>query len=203
MVGQFEWGDSLPELSGRKVFLRSIVDGDAADVLAVFGDSDVMRYWSSPPLADVAAAAALMQEIRTAFSKRALFQWAITLPETRRLVGTCTLFNLDRRHRRAEVGFALRRDAWGRGLATDALTTVIGFAFDRLDLQRLEADADPRNARSLRTLERQGFRREGHLRERWHHLGEVQDAIFLGLLRREWAGRGAADQGGSHTFESP
>ena len=58
----------------------------------------------------------------------------------------------------------------------------------RLDvrLRRLEADVDPRNAASIRTLERLGFQREGFLRERWHVNGEIQDAIFYGLLRRDW-----------------
>lgn len=108
------------------------------------------------------------------------------------MLGTCTLFNVDLAHRRAEVGFALHRDAWGRGLATDALGALIEFSFQALDLHRLEADVDPKNERSLRVLERLGFQREGYLRERWHHLGEVHDGIFLGLLRREWSSTDAA-----------
>ena len=91
-----------------------------------------------------------------------------------------------------EVGFALGRSAWGHGLATGALEVLINFAFDALDLHRLEADVDPENESSLRVLERQGFRREGYLRERWHHLGEIRDTVFLGLLRREWSRVGAA-----------
>ena len=67
--------------------------------------------------------------------------------------------------------------------------------FEALDLHRLEADADPDNERSLRVLERQGFRREGYLRERWHHLGEVRDGVLLGLLRREWTGGAVAGSG--------
>jgi RimJ/RimL family protein N-acetyltransferase len=63
---------------------------------------------------------------------------------------------------------------------------LLAYAFDELDLRRIEADVDPRNAASIRTLERLGFRREGYLRERWRVNGEVQDALFYGLLRREW-----------------
>jgi RimJ/RimL family protein N-acetyltransferase len=69
---------------------------------------------------------------------------------------------------------------------TDAVTTLIRFAFDALGLHRLEADVDPRNERSLRLLARQGFRVEGHLRETYFVGGEVQDSVILGLLRREW-----------------
>ena len=71
-------------------------------------------------------------------------------------------------------------------MMSEALTALLEFAFGVLGLERIEADADPRNERSLRLLERQGFRREGYLRERYHLEGEIQDAVFLGLLRREW-----------------
>lgn len=182
----YAWGDELPVLDGLRTRLRPILQEDVGDVLAVFGDPEVVRYWSAPPLPDVAAASALISHIHEGFASHNLFQWAISMRGGSQLLGTCTLFNADWPHRRAEIGFALRRDAWGQGLAADALDTLIGFAFSRLGLHRLEADADPRNERSLRSLERQGFRREGYLRERWHLNGEVHDGVFLGLLRNEW-----------------
>ena len=53
-------------------------------------------------------------------------------------------------------------------------------------LDENEADVDPRNAASIRTLERLGFQREGYLRERWQVNGEIQDALFYALLRPDW-----------------
>jgi RimJ/RimL family protein N-acetyltransferase len=74
---------------------------------------------------------------------------------------------------------------------TEALTLLFDFAFETLDFHRLEADADPRNERSLRLLERLGFLREGYFRERYHVAGEIQDSVMLGLLRRDWRQRAA------------
>ena len=54
---------------------------------------------------------------------------------------------------------------------------------------RLEADIDPRNVASARSLVRLGFRQEGHLRERWVVNGEVSDTDLYGLLRIDWAAR--------------
>jgi RimJ/RimL family protein N-acetyltransferase len=192
MATTFEWGEGLPTIQGREVHLRPLADEDAPAMLSIFGDPEVMRFWSSPPLRDLAAAVRLIGEVRAGFEGRSLFQWGVSSREGVEAIGTCTLFNVDLAHRRAEVGFALRRDCWGQGLATDALGSLVEFSFETLALHRLEADVDPRNERSQRVLERQGFRREGYLRERWHHLGEVHDGIFLGLLRREWAGKGVA-----------
>lgn len=188
MTSSFEWDRELPRLAGRRVDLRWLTPEDAPAIFATFGDPAVMEFWSSPPLVDVTAAAQLIAQIHELFHARRLFQWGICLRDTGEVIGTCTLFNLNRAHRRAELGFALRRNAWGKGLASEAIGLLLGFAFESLDLHRLEADADPQNERSLRLLERHGFRREGYLRERWHHLGKIQDAVFLGLVRREWVG---------------
>ena len=72
----------------------------------------------------------------------------------------------------------------------EALRALLNFSFDHLNLHRIEADVDPRNVSSARTLERMGFQQEGYLRERWLVGGEIQDALFYGLLRREWPGSG-------------
>ncbi len=68
----------------------------------------------------------------------------------------------------------------------EALQALLSYAFETLDLRRLEADVDPRNQASIQTLERLGFQKEGFLRERWEVGGEIQDALFYGLLRPEW-----------------
>ena len=63
---------------------------------------------------------------------------------------------------------------------------LLAYTFQELALHRIEADVDPANGASIRVLERLGFQREGYLRERWHVGGKVYDALFFGLLRREW-----------------
>ena len=64
--------------------------------------------------------------------------------------------------------------------------------FIELSLNRVEADIDPRNAASAKTLERLGFVKEGFLRERWVVDGEVSDSGIYGLLRRDWLARAEA-----------
>jgi RimJ/RimL family protein N-acetyltransferase len=184
------WGDQLPTLPGDRVTLRAIDDPDAAGLLAIFGDAEVVRYWSRPPLSNLAAAAALVDEIQEGFFRRHSFHWGVEDAASGELVGVCMLGSLNLRHRRAEVGFVMRRDRWGQGLASASLGVLFAFCFGTLGLHRLEADVDPDNARSLRLLERLGFQREGRLRERWNTYGTPRDGIFLGLLRREWPGPG-------------
>lgn len=188
MSAKIRWNEP-PVLAAERLVLRRLRAGDAAQVLEVFGDPEVMRYWSTPPLKDLDEAQALIHQIDELFRAKTLFQWGIALRPADAIAGTVTLFQLDLEHRRGEIGFALGKRHWGRGIASEAVGRLIRLAFDELDLHRIEADADPRNERSLRLLERQGFRREGLLRERYHVGGETQDTVFLGLLRREWRGR--------------
>lgn len=97
----------------------------------------------------------------------------------------CTLFAFSAQCRRAEVGYALASQCWGCGYMDEALRALLGYGFGELGLNRVEADIDPRNKASARSLERLGFVKEGHLRERWVVGDEVSDTALYGLLARD------------------
>ncbi len=181
--------DKLPTIPANRVVLRWLENDDVESLFSIFSHREVARYWSSPPLPSLAHAKELLTEIRDCFEKKSLFQWGVARADNNLIVGTCTLASLDPSNRRAEVGFALGHAHWGQGYITEALTALFHFAFNELNLHRIEADVDPRNAASIKALERLGFQREGHLRERWIVNGEIQDALYYGLLAREWVKR--------------
>lgn len=183
------WAHGLPRIEGGRVRLRALTPRDAPAQLSIYGDPEVTRLGYAPPMKDLADAHALVESTAHLARERTLFHWGIARTEDDLAIGHTTLFHLEMTHGRGEVGYSLRRDLWGRGLVSEALSLLIGFAFDRVGLRRLEADVDPRNLGSLRVLEKQGFRREGYLRERWSQAGELQDGVLLGLLRREWVPR--------------
>ncbi len=191
MKNPYEWGAELPRLTGKRLELSGLTQRDAPAIFEIFGDPEVVRYWSSPPFTELSEANKLITETRELFKSRQLFQWGVRLRESGKVIGTCTLYQWSQPHARAEIGFALGSSSWGQRLATEAVELLIGFSFEALEVRRLEADVDPRNEASLRLLEGQGFQREGLLRERWRTHGEADDAVFLGLLRREWAGGSA------------
>ena len=166
--------------------MRWVSEDDVDALYDIFSDPKVTRYWSSGPLANREAAAAMRHEIADGNLKGTMWKWGLALRDSNTLIGTVTLFNLNLSNGRAEIGYAMGSAYWGKGYMNEALTALIVHAFDVVNLRRLEADVDPRNTSSVRTLERLGFQREGFLRERWHVGGELQDAFFYGLLRREW-----------------
>lgn len=180
---------TLPVLDTPRLRLRAPVEADVRALFAIFSDPETMRYWTTPAMEDVAEAEALLRDIQQHAEAETLFQWGIARCEDDMVVGTCTLFRMDWEHRRGELGYILRRDHWGRGLAHEALTAIVDHAFGALGLHRLEADIDPRNGASIRSVERLGFTLEGHLRERYFVGGEIQDSLIYGLLAPAWRSR--------------
>ncbi len=173
----------LPTLRGSKVLLRWLTADDVDALHEIFSDPEVARYLAIARQPERADTERFLDGIHEGYRTSTLYQWGIE--HAGRVVGTCTLGGIDWENRRAEIGFALARASWGQGLMPGALTLVIDHAFDDLGLHRIEADIDPRNGASLRLVERLGFRREGHLRERYFKDGEIQDSVFFGLLRSD------------------
>ena len=178
-------------LETRRLRLRIPVAADAGAVFALRSDPVVQRYGSYPPWTAPAEATAWIERNDRAMASGEQAQFAIERREDAVVVGTCSLYALNAQCRRADVGYALALSEWGKGYANEAVTSLLDWGFDRLDLNRVEADIDPRNAPSARALERLGFLREGHLRERWIVGGEVCDSFMYGLLRSDWKARRA------------
>ena len=177
---------TLPIITTPRIVLRWISEDDVDSLYEIFSNPQVMRYWSTVPLPNREAAVALQREIAGGNESETMFKWGVALRDSNKIIGTTTLFNLNLDNGRAEIGYAMAHAYWGKGYMNEALKALVSHVFEVMKLRRLEADVDPRNAASIRTLERLGFQREGFLRERWHVNGEIQDALFYGLLRHEW-----------------
>lgn len=176
----------VPTLATARLTLRPLRHADAPAIFGFFSDPVVMRYGSRPTMTHLSQARRVIRDVRAGYRRGDLIQLGLERKDTGALVGTCTLFHFHTASRRAEIGYALGHVSWGQGYMHEALTRLIAYAFDDLALHRIEADIDPDNAASARTLLRQGFVREGRLRERWIVGDTISDSEMYGLLRHEW-----------------
>jgi len=176
----------MPALDTPRLALRAAGRADVAQLFEVFSDPEAMRYWSTPPLTSIAQVETVIARAASHFADGTGMLWCVRRRDDGRAIGTISLHRFDEQNDRAEVGYILGRTAWGRGFMSEALSAVIDWAFAAMDLRRIEADTDPRNAGSIRLLERLAFKQEGLLRERWIVDGEVCDSAMFGLLRPEW-----------------
>ena len=97
------------------------------------------------------------------------------------IVGGAGLRVRDWRDRRADLGYVLRRDRWGRGYTTDAVRLLVALGFE-LGMHRIEATCHPDNRASARVMEKNGLRFEGHMRHVHLVRGQWWDSLLYAIL---------------------
>src|SRR5262249_1348922 len=115
------------------------------------------------------------------------FQLAIVRSDTGELIGDCGLHCPLDYPCQLELGITLAPEHQGRGYATEALSTVIQFAFTSLEKRRITAVTDAENGPAAALFLRLGFRQEGHFVENTWFKGRWGSEFAFGLLRREWS----------------
>lgn len=180
-----------PVLKTRRLRLRPLVEEDAPALHPMLADADLMAYSADGPLGSVDDVRSYLAEEAAPGNQRT---WAITRTGDDRAIGWVSGSEADGESDGrgvTEIGFILAREAWGSGIAREAVSAVI----DRLFAEgrsRIFADADTENAASIVLLERLGFRRERLLRDEWEtHLG-LRDSLIYGLCADSWQAAGRA-----------
>jgi RimJ/RimL family protein N-acetyltransferase len=176
-----------PELETPRLCVRLVTGADLPALLEVNGDDAVTRFLPYESWRTMDDALAWYQRVLGRHAAGTALQYVVLDKATDRVIGSCLLFQFDEGSARAELGYVLGRESWGSGRMGEALQALVGHAFGRLGVRRLEAEVDPRNGPSLRLLERLGFVREGLLRQRWVNKGVPIDVAAYGLLRDEWS----------------
>ena len=175
-----------PSLTTPRLRLRPFAETDTDAVFALQSNARVLRYWDAPPWKKRAQAERFITVCGQMEQEGTGARLAIARAADDVFIGWCSLAKWDPDYRSARMGYCLDEVAWGKGFATEAAGTVLKWAFDTLDLNRVQAETDTRNTASSRVLEKLGFLREGTLREDCIVDGEVSDSWVYGLLRREW-----------------
>lgn len=134
-----------------------------------------MRYWSSLPHATISETRTWVADMIAIPANEGE---DFVIERDGQVIGKAGFYRFP------EIGFILRPDHWGQGLAQEALTPLIERAFAVHGLARIEADVDPRNAGSLRLLERLGFVKSGFAERTWLIGDEWCDSVYLTLERK-------------------
>ena len=177
------------ELKTKRLLLRPFKLEDVDDVYAYAKDPEWERYLLLPipqPYTRRNAEEFVARRVLPSWSTNPAF--AIVLNSV--VVGGINL-RIDETHQSAELGYALARVHWGKGLIPETARAVIDWAFREYGLAKIYATADPRNRRSTRVMEKLGMTQEGVLRSHRKGRGERRDEVYYGILREEWEGQRA------------
>jgi RimJ/RimL family protein N-acetyltransferase len=166
-----------------RLIVRLVTPADLEGLQAVHADEEVTAFLPYGPWHEPADAAAWYARVEA----QAESAWFFVLVDraSDHIIGLAQLFRLDVGAARVELGYVLGRAWWGQGYMTEALRGLIGLAFGALGLRRIEAEIHPDHQRSIRVMQRLGFREEGRRRERWVRQGIPYDVLCYGLLVHE------------------
>lgn len=168
-------------LETARLALKPLRIEDAPDIRPLLGDPDVMAHWDYDPIDEAETIDRLVAAQIETMDRDLAMYWVLRRLDDRRFVGCCDVADIDWRHRRAEVGFALARPFWGQGLAIEAMHAVIDHLAG-LGFKRLTARIHVGNSRSEVLLTRLRFEQEGYLRGHVDRDGERRDCKIYGLL---------------------
>lgn len=175
----------MPRLITERLLLRPMCLYDSKSVRKLANDPIVSNTLEMPyPYEEGIAEEWILGQPEGWREHGALFL-LITNKETREAMGSTSTF-IDVKNRKAEFGYWLGKDFWGKGYATEASWAILDFCFNTLGLNRMEGYHLARNANSANVLKRLGFIPEGVLRNSFQKLGILEDMVINSLLRTEY-----------------
>ncbi len=177
----------FPTLETERLILREIAAGDASALHKFWSDKIVTEYMVLDPFTRIEETVQMIVVLTGLFADGEGARWAIVRKEDGAVIGTCGFHNLKPEHFRAEIGYELGREYWGRGLMAEALAAILRYGYDTMGFNRVEAFVNAGNARSVRILERHGFRLDGTLRQYEFARGRFVDQHCFSRLRGDGA----------------
>lgn len=180
---------SMPTLETPRLILRRIAMSDAKDIFAYSCDEEVARHVLWTAQRSIGEAKEYCRFMMRKYRNDEPSSWGIIEKKTNKLVGTIGFMDYSEDNASVEVGYSLARWVWNCGYMTEALRRVIDYAFETMDLNRIEAQHEVTNPSSGRVMEKCGMKKEGVLRQRLYNKGKFVDVALYAIVRgdpRDW-----------------
>ncbi len=175
----------LPVLSTERLILRPVRYSDAASMFEYSQDEEVSRYVLWDPHRSVLDSYESIRDLRRQYRHGWPSSYAIALKDSDKLIGTIGFMWLNTENKSAEIGYSLSKAYWNQGFMTEALKTMIRFAFEKLHLHRIEAQHDLRNPASGKVMAKAGMTKEGVLRDRIFNKGRYCSVAVYAIINPE------------------
>ena len=172
-------------MEGKKVRIRALEKTDIDEIMKWVNDPEVkdnllMRY----PVSRDQEERWIEKALDTSNERNKVF--AIETKDGVYL-GGIGLHRINWENRNAEVGIVIgKKEHWNKGYGTDAMMTILDFAFNRMNLHRVHLRVFDFNTRGIKSYEKCGFKKEGVLRHDLYAHGKYHHSILMGILKDEF-----------------
>jgi len=176
-------------LKGERVVLRPIQRADPPRLWELISDFEVAVLASSDPAFpwSLAGYEAEFEELSAHPPKDRL---RLAIEVDGELIGETGLHRIDHFNRRCELGIELGREFWGKGFGQDAVRTMVDYAFEHLNMNRVSLYVLADDPRAVGAYRKAGFVEEGRLRKASWVRGRFEDESVMAIVREEWVPRG-------------
>ncbi len=168
-------------LEGELVTLRTVEEEDLDFMVENINHPEIRSYLTSYLPINMEQEKKFLEEISKNDNEIHLLIW-----DGEDRIGMTSLFDIDHRVGKAEIGLWITPDFWKRGYGTEASRLMVEYGFDELNLHRITAKTLQNNTASQKIWEKLGFEKEGVLRDTSFIDGEYVDLICYSILRDEW-----------------
>ena len=175
-------------LKGDRVLLRPIERGDLPRLWEMERDFEVALLLHPGPVLPRSFAefeANFDQDAARPRKDRAYFGIEVD----GELIGSCGLHRIDYFSRSCELGIGIGREYWGKGFGQDAVRTLVDYAFEHLNLNRVGLYTLAEDPRAVGAYRNAGFVEEGRIRQHAWVRGRFEDELVMSVLREEWTPR--------------
>ena len=174
-----------PTFATKRLRLRAFRASDLDAMHALYADADNLRYWSTPPSANLGATRRAMRW-HLAYRPRNYVIWAVEESKSRKVIGMINYHHRNLREKRVDVGWLILPQHQGKGYMTEAGQALLRHLFDDLGVHKVEALIEQANKPSVALAKRLGFRLEGGpIRDRWSVNGTWHSVMLYGLIAGE------------------
>ncbi|NUU64146.1 GNAT family N-acetyltransferase [Paenibacillus agri] len=152
-------------LETERLHLRKMDVSDSSSLFKIWSDPEVTKFMNVSCFTDEHQAIEMINLLDDLSQDLKAIRFSIINKESNEIIGSCGYNSLDFENEKAEIGYDIAKSFWGKGYASEALSSLLDYAFSSLKLNRIEAKVDPQNVNSIKLLQKLNFTFEGTLRQ--------------------------------------
>ncbi|MEK5232190.1 GNAT family protein [Lysinibacillus sp. FSL K6-0232] len=178
----------FPTLSSANLELKKIEDAHIEELFAIYDNDNVFEFCGIIPKHNRQTVQKMIGHFERDYQKKSRIKWGIfEKSQQEKLVGIIEAMDFQQKINMVTIGYYLAEDAWGKGIATEAVATIVKFLLEEVQINRIQAEVMPLNEASKKVLVKNGFLKEGLLRQAaiWSGKGVIDLEIY-GLLVEDY-----------------
>ena len=174
----------------KRLTLRRFKDEDAEDMFNNWAnDEDVTRFLSWQTHKNLEDSKNILKMWIDEYCNNENYNWAIELKESKSVIGSIALMNIDNNNENCEIGYCIGKLWWNKGLITEAFSQIIKFAFNEVGFERITGRHHVDNIASGSVMKKCGLKYEGTLRKiNKINTGLLVDCKYYSILKDEYLG---------------